>query len=496
MSVTPEDGPELDPRVVGQRIRHERQARSLTLAQVAEAAGSSPSHLSQVENGHREPALRLLGGIARALGVPVEQLLRPEPPSQRAALELALERAQADPLYAALHLPPLRATARLPTAALEHLVGLYDELRRRSERVVATPEEARAANRQLRAEMREQDNYFAGIERLAAETLDAVGYAGVGALTQRVLLDIAAHCDFDLRYVKDLPPSTRSVADLRHRRIYLGQGSWTGGHDTRSVLLQALGHFLLGHGEPAGFAEHLRQRTEANYFAAAVLMPERALVPMLQQAKADRALSVEDARDVFGVSDEMAAHRFTNLATRHLDLSVHFVRTDAGGRIYKAYENDGVVFPADLDGAIEGQVACRFWAARQVFSVEHYPGHLQYTDTPQGTYFCWSQQVVQPGGSFAVTVGVPYADSRWFRGRDTPARTESRCPDPACCTDPPAPLARRWARMAWPSARAQSHVLAAVPPGAFGGVDLTEVYAFLDRYAEAPQTPGSGPHDA
>jgi len=39
--------------------------------------------------------------------------------------------------------------------------------------------------------------------------------------------------------------------------------------------------------------------------------------------------------------------------------------------------------------------------------------------------------------------------------------------------------------MAWPSARAQSHVLAAVPPGAFGGVDLTEVYAFLDRHSDA-----------
>jgi hypothetical protein len=24
-----------------------------------------------------------------------------------------------------------------------------------------------------------------------------------------------------------------------------------------------------------------------------------------------------------------------------------------------------------------------------------------------------------------------------------------------------------------------------VPPGAFGGVDLTEVYAFLDRHADA-----------
>jgi XRE family transcriptional regulator, fatty acid utilization regulator len=484
MSVTPADDP-VDPRVVGQRIRHERQARNWTLARLAEAVGSSPPHLSQVENGHREPTLRLLGALARALAVPVEHLLRPEPPSHRAALELALERAQADPLYAGLALPPLRIGARLPTPVLEHLVGLYEELRRRSERVVATPEEARAANRQLRAEMRDRDNHFEDIELLAGATLDAVGHAGRGALTQRTLLDIAAHCDFSLRYVKDLPPSTRSVADLRHRRIYLGQGSWTGGHDTRSVLLQALGHFLLGHGEPAGFAEHLRQRTEANYFAAAVLMPERALVPMLQEAKADRALSVEDARDVFGVSDEMAAHRFTNVATRHLDLPVHFARTDASGRIYKAYENDGVVFPADLDGAIEGQVACRFWAARQVFSVEHYPGYQQYTDTPQGTYFCWSQRVVQPGGSFAVTVGVPYLHSRWFRGRDTGARQESRCPDPACCAEPPAPLARRWARMAWPSARAQSHVLAAVPPGAFGGVDLTEVYAFLDRHADA-----------
>src|SRR5215207_10282738 len=104
MSVTPgpADRHEPDSRVVGQRIKHERQARSLTLAQIAEAVGSSPSHLSQVENGHREPTLRLLGGVARTLGVPVDHLLRPEPPSQRAALELALERAQADPLYQSL----------------------------------------------------------------------------------------------------------------------------------------------------------------------------------------------------------------------------------------------------------------------------------------------------------------------------------------------------------------------------------------------------------
>ena len=56
-------------------------------------------------------------------------------------------------------------------------------------------------------------------------------------------------------------------------------------HSARAVLLQALGHFLLGHSEPRDFADFLRQRVEANYFAAAVLMPEQAAVPFLSTAK-------------------------------------------------------------------------------------------------------------------------------------------------------------------------------------------------------------------
>ena len=62
---------------------------------------------------------------------------------------------------------------------------------------------------------------------------------------------------------------------------------------------------------------------------------------------------------MFAVSYEMAAHRFTNLATHHLDLPCHFMKNDASGVIYKAYENDGVVFPTDATGAIEGQRMCR-----------------------------------------------------------------------------------------------------------------------------------------
>ena len=107
-------------------------------------------------------------------------------------------------------------------------------------------------------------------------------------------------------------------------------------------MLQALGHILLGHQVPRDFAEFRRQRVEVNYFAAAVLMPETAAVPVLDREKRSPDIAVEDLVDLFSVSYEMAAHRFTNLATHHLDLPCHFVKNDASGIIYKAYENDGV----------------------------------------------------------------------------------------------------------------------------------------------------------
>src|SRR4051794_38957446 len=324
--------------VLGQRLRHARRARVLTLAQVASAVGTVPSALSMVESGRREPKLSMLQSLATALDTPLEDLLRPEAPSRRASLEIALERAQRDNLFAALGLPALRPSPRIPTDVLEHVVALHEELRRRDERFAATPEAARRANVELRRRMRAEDNYFPHVERAAGEALRAVGHS-TGALPQRAISDLATHYGFTLHNVSDLPESTRSVTDLVHRRIYLPQRP--AGHDPRYVVLQTLGHFALGHTDPRDFAEFLRQRVEANYFAAALLVPEAAASKFLNAAKRDHVLSMEDLRDVFAVSHETAAHRFTNLATHHLDIPVHFSRTDASGTIYKAYEMVG-----------------------------------------------------------------------------------------------------------------------------------------------------------
>ena len=488
---TPDDDG-IDLAVLGPRIRHARRTRGLTLAQLAERVDRAPSLLSQIENGRREPRLALLAAIARALDVPVEELLRPEPPSRRAALELELARAQSTPHYAALALPVVKPNATLPTEVLEALVGMHRELARATAVRAATPEEARRANAELRASMRARNNYFTEIEDVAGRVAEAVGHRS-GPLTDRGVGAVTRHFGFTVERVPDLPRSTRSIIDRRNRRIYLPVTSQAG-RDPRTIVLQSLGHGALGHVEPTSYADFLRQRVEVNYFAAALLVPERAAVEFLQEAKAERMLAIDDLRDAFAVSYETAAHRFTNLATEHLDIPVHFLRVGEDGVIYKAYENDDVTFPTDVTGAIEGQVVCRYWASRAVFhKADRYATHHQYTDMGRGTYWCTTHVEQTSNGDFAIDVGVPFEHARWFQGRETTVRARSQCPDPACCRRPPAELAERWAGVSWPSARAHSHLLAAIPPGTFPGVDDTEVYEFLERHSARQDTaPGEG----
>jgi XRE family transcriptional regulator, fatty acid utilization regulator len=473
----------IDLTTFGQRLRHLRRSRGLTLSELGERVGRAPSALSLFENGRREPKLSLIEQLAAALSVPVSELLSREPPSRRAQLEIALTDAQQDPSYRRLGLPQLKIGTRVPTDVLEHLVAVAAQLRTQQSKPAATPEEARAANAALREAMRERGNYFDTIEREAASALRAGGYSG-GALSQGMLVSVVSHHGFAVRYVQDLPRSVRSLTDLRNRRIYVKQEP-IGAHSPRAVVLQALGHFRLDHQVPRDFADFLRQRVEANYFAAAVLMPEPAAAPLLAAAKQSRDLAVEDLVDLFSVSYEMAAHRFTNLATHHLDLRCHFVKNDESGVVYKAYENDGVLFPADPSGAIEGQRLCRQWSGRQVFgAADRFSPYCQYSDTPSGTYFCVAQVDPRAERGFAITLGVPFEHSRWFRGREVTTRRRSACPDGECCSRPPAALAERWEGQAWPSARAHSHILSALPSGSFPGVDDADIYEFLDRQAQ------------
>jgi transcriptional regulator with XRE-family HTH domain len=473
----------IELNTLGHRIRHHRLRNELTLDELGSRVGVAGSQLSLIENGKREPKLSLLQAIAEATGTDVADLLSSEPPNRRAALEIELERAQASTVFRRLGIAPVRVAKGMSDETIESILGLHRELQRRELEAIATPEEARRANTELRLAMRAKGNYLPDIEKLAEKQLRAAGHVS-GALTHRTVSIMAEQLGFELIYVNDLPHSARSVTDLENGRIYLPPASIPGGHGLRSMALQAMAHRLLGHRPPSDYADFLQQRLEINYYAACCLMPETAAVAFLRQAKKDRNLAVEDFRDAFGVTHEAAAMRMTNLYTQHLDIRLHFLRVDGTGAINRVYENDDLPLPMDVTGSVEGQMVCRRFLARSAFEEQNRTTeHYQYTDTPSGTFWCATQTGTTADGEFSITVGVPFDDAKWFRGRQTQKRASSTCPDDACCRRPDAELTQRWQGKAWPSARVHMQMFSPLPRGMFPGVDDGEVYAFLDRHA-------------
>ena len=485
----PGSGQAFDRIVLGHRLRHLRRGAGLTLSELGVRIGRPASYLSQVENGRIEPKLGVLGDLATALNCSTIDILDPTPPSRRAELEIELQRAQAGPWRSTLDLPELRAGARLDDDVLEVIVGLYTALpevdvSRSGLANLEAGDRARVANIALRTEMRARDNYFAEIEAEASSSLKAAGYTGEGPPTERQMVDLAAHYGFTVARVKGMPRTARSVTDTRRRVIYIAQRDDLSVRSARSVILQTLGHFALEHAETTDFEGYLRQRIESNYFAAAVLVPEAAAVDFLTAARDQRDLSIEDLKERYYVSYEMAAHRFTNLATVRLGVAVHFIRTDPEGTVTKAYENDGIEFPTDADGGLEGARLGRRWGARQAWDGSDLL-HYQLTDTDQGEFWCVTYvENATERTPYAVTLGCRAADAGLFRGGGTLRRVSGRRED-----DRVQPEAlRRWDGVAWPSASERSFVLTALPSASreftpFPGIDLLDVYRFLDRQA-------------
>ena len=84
-------------------------------------------------------------------------------------------------------------------------------------------------------------------------------------------------------------------------------------------------------------------------------------------------ISVEDLQEIFYISYEMAGHRLTNLATEHLDVTLHFLRSDDEGVVWKAYENDGVPLPRNRWNN-RGRTSMQELGARQAFHTQtHFP---------------------------------------------------------------------------------------------------------------------------
>ncbi len=482
---------DIDLLVLGSRVRHARRRAQMTLAEVSDVVKRPAPYLSQLETGKVEPKLRLLNELADMFGTTTADFLSSEPPDRRAYLEISLARAQTDSAYQALGLPHLKPSAKVGNDVLEHLVALANEFVCKNQQIRQDPvtevrfaDIARSANIALRAEMRERANHYPEIEAIAAQALSDANYPGTGPISERVLTELVAGQGFTIERVRAMPPTARSITDTHDKIIFIPDRGGLKIREARSVVLQTLGHFALEHNDTRDFAEYLRQRIESNYFAAAILAPEGPAVDFLREAQADDDISVEDLKEIFYISYEMAAHRFTNLATHHLSIPCHFLRTDREGVINKAYENDGIRFPAAPDGGLEGQRVPRQWGSRQAWNASgSFILHSQFTVTNGGEYFCTTYiETETDRWPHAITLGTPSEYAHYFRGSDTLRKEYARGRE----IEPDPTLVNEWKDVTWPSAAERSHVLSALPPSdrefsPFPGIDLLDVYRFLER---------------
>src|SRR5580692_33092 len=77
-----------------EKLRQVRRSRGMTQRDLARVTHLAESYISRLENGAIAPGIDLVARLARALGVPVEDLLRlPEAPDT-AALAVATEQAK------------------------------------------------------------------------------------------------------------------------------------------------------------------------------------------------------------------------------------------------------------------------------------------------------------------------------------------------------------------------------------------------------------------
>lgn len=62
-------------QVMGEVLRARRRAQSLTLRDLSAKARVSPSYISEIERGQKEPSSELLAALVEALDIPLSRLI-------------------------------------------------------------------------------------------------------------------------------------------------------------------------------------------------------------------------------------------------------------------------------------------------------------------------------------------------------------------------------------------------------------------------------------
>jgi transcriptional regulator with XRE-family HTH domain len=96
----------------GREVRRRREARSMTLEDLAERSGLTPNYIGTIENGKRDPSLSTIAALAKGLGVKPGELFGSVPDISPAGEEAGRLFDDAPPEVQAAILKILRAVSK------------------------------------------------------------------------------------------------------------------------------------------------------------------------------------------------------------------------------------------------------------------------------------------------------------------------------------------------------------------------------------------------
>ncbi|SFP29574.1 hypothetical protein SAMN05421810_102170 [Amycolatopsis arida] len=413
----------MDKTFAGARLRHLRESRRMSQADLARLLEISPSYLNQIEHNTRPLTVPVLLRITEAFGVDAEFFANNDTARLVADVREALldEAVGVDVSSSEIN----ELAGNLPTVA-QALVKLHRRYRSAVEQTAALTTEngmglhgspaAPLPHEEVRDFFYERENYVAELDERAERMASMIGLRR-GEVRNRLRERLVEHYGVHVtsegidetageqhRYEPDTK-TLRLAPSLRIGQQAFRLASQIAVLEYDDLITELADSWAFS--GPA--ARSLARVGLANYFAGALILPYRAFHSTAEGFRYD----IERLCDHFGVGFETVCHRLSTLQRPKLrGVPFSFVRVDRAGNMSKRQSAAGFHF-SRVGGA------CPLWNIYEAFTS---PGKIltQVASLPDGKTYFWVARTVSrniggygsPGKMFSVGLGCELRHAR------------------------------------------------------------------------------------
>jgi XRE family transcriptional regulator, fatty acid utilization regulator len=412
------EGAPVDKTFAGAKVRHLRESRTMSQADLARLLEISPSYLNQIEHNTRPLTVPVLLRITEAFGVDTEFFASNDTSRLVADVKevlldeaLGVEVTQSELTDLASNLPSIaQALVRLHRSyrnTVESVAALVTENGMGQHGSPAAP----LPHEEVRDFFYERENHVGELDERAERMAEEMAPRRRGEGLYRALQD-------RLKEQYDVQVTTEGIDEAtgqQHRyepaarvlrlapSLRLGQRTF---RMASQIALLEYDDLITELADSWAFsgpaARSLGRVGLANYFAGALILPYRAFLSAAEHYRYD----IERLCDHFGVGFETACHRLSTLQRPKLrGVPFSFVRVDRAGNMSKRQSAAGFHF-SRVGGA------CPLWNIYEAFTA---PGKIvtQIATLPDGKSYFWVARTVarniggygSPGKMFSVGLG-------------------------------------------------------------------------------------------